>query len=237
VAVRWAIKNKVLHTLAHSLSYDHNEHVVASIALLVQQRNSFHLTRFRHPSSRGSISLATRCVVDPPRALRVAILQRNIGGFVCQACHTSVETLNHLWRPSTFGNKNTYICGDTRPQTVHSKTLPCRSAIQACRLAKLASLAACVLSHRQAVSQSCASRRQLCNDSMFITAAYPYFHAWLLYNQIFVQGINFSQLQGGEGSLQALQGKVTVFTVIQQAHGTLTRLNRQEIDWLHGRSS
>ena len=105
MAVRWAIKNKVLlvlHTLAHSLSYDHNEHVVASIALLVQQRNSFHLTRFRHPSSRGSISLATRCVVDPPRALRVAILQRNIGAFVCLS-HIGRNTQPpvaplHLWQ-------------------------------------------------------------------------------------------------------------------------------------------
>ena len=53
------------------------------------------------------------------------------------------------------------------------------------------------------------------------SAAYIHVYAWLLYNPKFVAARQVSvSCEGGEGSLQALQGKVTVFIVIQQAHQT-----------------
>ncbi len=54
----------------------------------------------------------------------------------------------------------------------------------------------------------------------FVSAAYTHFYAWVLYDPKFVAARQVSvSCEGGEGSLQALQGKVTVFTVIQ-AHRT-----------------
>ena len=46
--------------------------------------------------------------------------------------------------------------------------------------------------------------------------------------KVWCSASSFNHLQGGEGSLQALQGNVTVFTVLQQTHQPFTQLNRQE---------
>ena len=54
--------------------------------------------------------------------------------------------------------------------------------------------------------------------------------------QSLLQRIKFLSPVGDEGTLQALQVKVVVFTVIQQAQQTFTPQDRQERHWPHGSS-
>ena len=96
------------------------------------------LAGFRRPSS-----LTTRYTVRPSGALRVAVPLRSTDGSLCQILS------KHGTAPITFGNTFTYSWSNTGLntglQTIRGPTLPCWSALHACRLAKPTSLVAYVL--------------------------------------------------------------------------------------------